>query len=145
MAIDDTGSILTISVLGVPLYSARGLTQTLDPIAAASVQERSINGTLTNLAPTGFQKYATKITCTDVNGPAIDGIWPGQTVTIECVRRLTYPLGGSPSRPVVSGSSVTEGNFVSYRPSLTMMIIAITTQEDEWNRSVQWEIDAEEV
>ena len=145
MALDDTGTLLTITVIGVPFYSGRGLTQSLDPIPASMVTERDINGTLVNLAPSGFQKYLTKIIGKDMRGFAVDGIWPGQIVTIECVAELFYPVAGSPGRSVVGGSQVTEGDHVRYRPSLTMMIVAFTTTKDEWGNITDWELDCEEV
>jgi hypothetical protein len=138
-------SVLQISVMGVPLYSARGLSQTLEPIAASKNQRRSINGILTNVAHTQFCKYASKITCTDMRIPAIDGIWPGLTVVVDCVAFLSYPTGGSPHRTVIAGSTFTEGGFTFYRPRLTMMIVTANIQVDEWAATVPWEIDLEEV
>ncbi len=65
-----------------------------------------------------FRKYKSSISCRDQEPPAIDGVWPGHVVTVECVAELSYPTGGSPARPVVSGSTRTQGGFVFYRPQL---------------------------
>lgn len=145
MALDDTGTVLTISVMGVPYYSARGLQQTLAAIDQAKNFERTVNGALRNLAPTGFQKYKTTITCTDVNGPAIDPFPIGLQVTVECVAELSYPAAGSPSRTVVDGSSRQEGDHIKYRPALDMIVVDFTEQKDEFGAVTQWELDLEEV
>src|SRR5206468_3319663 len=134
----------SISVMGVPLYSARGLTQTLEPISAAINMRRSINGVLTDIAHDQFRKYKSKISCTDMRAPAIDGIWPGMTVVVDCAAFLCYPSSGSPQRTVVTGSAFTEGSFVFYRPRLTMLVTALTDQFVEWPGEVQWELDLEE-
>lgn len=136
---------LVISVMGVPLYSARGLSQTLEPIDAAANYRRSINGILTDVAHTQFRKYKSKISCTDQRAPAFDGIWPGLTVVVDCVAYLCYPTAGSPDRTVIAGSSYTEGSFTFYRPRLTMMVTANSAQTDEWDASVPWELSLEEV
>jgi len=131
--------------MGVPLYSARGLSQTLEVIDASKNMRRSINGVLIDVAHEQFRKYKSKITCTDVRTPAIDGIWPGMTVDVDCVAMLSYISGGTPSRTVVSGSDFTESGYVFYRPRLTMLITQILNQYDEWPGMVPWEIDLEEV
>src|SRR5215467_5923073 len=117
----DSNTMLVISVMGVPLYSARGLSQTLESIDASKNMRRTINGQLVNVAHPQFQKWKSKITCTDMRTPALDGMAAGMTVTVDCVATLAYPVGGSPSRTMVPGSSWTEGNFVFYRPRLTML------------------------
>jgi hypothetical protein len=139
-------TLLAISVMGVPLYSARGLSQTLEPIAASQSMRRSINGVLTDLAHTQFRKYKTKITCTDIRAPALDGIWPGMTVVVDCAAYLSYPTGGTPQRPATPGSTAfTEGTHVMYQPRLTMLVTAFTSQWDEYPCDVVWELDLEEV
>jgi hypothetical protein len=135
---------LAISVMGVPLYSARGLSQTLEPIDASKNMRRSINGVLTDVAHVQFRKYKSKITCTDARAPAADGIWPGMTVVVDCVSYLSYPTGGAAQRTVIAGSSFTEGGFTFYRPRLTMLVTSNTTQTDEWAATVPWELDLEE-
>lgn len=141
----NSETMLVLSVMGVPLYSARGLSQTLEPIDASKNMRRSINGVLTDIAHAQFRKYKSKITCTDMRTPAVDGIWPGMTVVVDCVAYLSYPSGGAPQRPPVSGSSYTEGSFVFYRPRLTMMMVSNSAQMDEWAGTVPWELDFEEI
>ena len=140
----NSQTALVISVMGVPFYSARGLSQTLEPIDASKNMRRSINGILTNVAHQQFSKYKSKITCTDMRAPAMDGIWPGLTVVVDCVAYLAYPIGGTPHRTVIAGSQFTEGSYVFYLPRLTMLITTSTMQMDEWAGTVPWELDLEE-
>ena len=70
-------TLLVLSGNGVAPYSARGLTETLAPIAATVVPMRTVNGDLINMAPPQMQKYALTLSCTDVNPPALSGVWPG--------------------------------------------------------------------
>lgn len=141
----DGQTWLVLSSMGVPLYSARGLSQTLEPIDGSKNMRRSINGILTDIAHTQFRKYKSKITCTDQRAPAMDDIWPGLTVVVDCIAYLSYPATGSPHRTVITGSSFTEGSFIFYRPRLTMMVMANSAQTDEWDASVPWELELEEI
>src|SRR6516225_9536961 len=97
-------TLLFFDHLGIPLYSARNLKQTLTPIAAAGANvQRDINGTLVNIeTDLPFLKYSSHIECgdTDTHFPlAFDGIWPGQVLTVNCVSELI--TSGTPARPVV--------------------------------------------
>jgi hypothetical protein len=140
-----TDTLLVLEGPGIPLYSARGLTQTLEPIAVGNQIRRTVNGNLINLAPTQFRKYASKITCTDQRTPAIDGLWIGAIVTVDCVSELAYLTeGGSPTRTVVEGSERVEGLHSFYRPQLTMMVVGLNTSTEEYGVQVTWGIDLEE-
>lgn len=140
------GTWLVLSVGGVPLYSARGLDQTLQPIDAAHVTRRTINGTLVDLSVDRFHKYASKISCADIEAPAMDKVFPGMQVTVDCVAELVYKTaGGTPSRTVVAGSARTVGAYTIYRPRLDMMIIGFNQSIAEYARTVSWELDLEEV
>lgn len=143
----NSDTLLTISGFGTMLYQARGLTQSLEVISAAHNQGRTINGKLIDLSAPQFRKYASKISCTDVNAPPLDGIWPGMTVTVHCACVLSYLTGrsGSPVRDEVSGSSYVEGAYTFYRPILTMLVQAVNEHLDEWKDDTQWEVDLEEV
>src|SRR5262249_4440131 len=117
---DDT--LLVLTGIGIPDYSARGLTQTLEPIEASASLRRTVNGALKDLSLAQFAKYKSTILCQDKERPAIDGVWPGHVVTVDCVAELSYPIAQSPSRPLVSGSARTEGAFTFYRPQLQMLV-----------------------
>jgi hypothetical protein len=140
---DDT--LLALSGIGVPDYSARGLTQTLEPIEAAISLRRTINGGLKDLSFAQFRKYKSTISCHDQEPPAVDGVWPGHVVTVDCVAELSYPASGSPARTVVSGSARTEGAFMFYRPQLQMLVTGLSVNRDEYGAAVQWQMDLEEV
>lgn len=144
-AVADT--YLTISGLGGFQFQARGLSQTLTVIAQAKQQVRTINGVLTDISNPAFRKYASKITCTDVDAPPLDGLFPGDIVEVECAVELVYLVGnpGSPFRPEVSGSSYQQGDFIHYRPVLQMMVMDPQHTLDEWKHDNAWELDLEEV
>lgn len=138
-------TMLVISVMGVTKYSARGLTQTLEPIDASKNIRRSINGILMDLSHSMFRKYQSKITCTDTRAPALDGIWPGLVVTVDCVCELAYPDGGTPNRVVVPGSQRLENGFYFFRPRLTMVVMSHSNEIEEWGAAAPWEVDLEEL
>ncbi len=140
-------TILTISGLGDFQYQARGLTQTLTVIKQASQQARTINGTLRDISNPSFRKYESEITCTDINAPPLDGLFPGMVVTVQCAAVLSYKTGnpGSPFRDEVSGASWTLGAFSFYHPELTMMVIDVTENFEEWKSDFQWKLKLEEV
>jgi hypothetical protein len=139
-------TVLTLSGVGVPPWSARGLTQTLEPIDAAAQLRRTVNGALRDLGYAPFRKYRSTISCADQEPPAVDGVWPGRSVTVACVAELSFlTSSGSPSRPVVAGSERTEGDFTLYRPHLTMLVTEFSISRDEYNATVSWQLQLEEV
>lgn len=152
MALDTTGSLLTLVNAStdrtslLPLYSARGLTQTWQAIDSAMVQARTVNAELVNLAVPRFRKLRTVISATNVRPPSRDDIWPGLVVEVGCVFVLNYPtVGGVPSRAAVAGSQFIEGDFTFYRPLLTCMIGKPTGSFEEWEAGYSWSIPMEEV
>ncbi len=139
-------TLLAFSDMDVPPYSARGISQTLTPIAGSVQLKRTVNGELVDISPPAFRKYASSINCTDQQSPAIDGRWPGMEVTVDCVVELGYlTSGGSPGRPVVSGSSRVDGAFTFYRPQITFLIAGFNLSKDEYGATVGWSLDLEEV
>jgi hypothetical protein len=143
-------TLLRLDPIGIPPYSARGITQSLELIDAASQMRRTVNGTLIDLSEPAFRKYRSTITCTDQQQPALDGVWPGQVLTVDCAAELSYlTSGGSPARPLASTTddpaTRAEGSFSFYRPRLTMMVVSYRTDFDEWGASVNWSLSLEEV
>jgi len=138
-------TLLTITGAGVPPYSARGLQQTLTPIQAASVLKRTVNGALQDISAVQFRKYSSAITCTDQQAPAFAALWPGMNVTVECVAELICFSGIPFERPAVAGSVVALDGYTIYRPRLEMRVTAFNEQIDEYGRTVQWELDLEEI
>lgn len=131
-------TLLILNGIGVPLYSSRGLTQTLSLIDAAKQIRRTINMELVDISMPGSKKYQSEISCSDFAPPAFDSVFPGTLVTVDCVVELSYPVGGTPGRTVVPGSDVTEGNFIRYRPRLSMMVVDLEIEEPEWTAGVSW-------
>lgn len=139
-------TVLTITGFGLTPYSARGVQQILDPIPQASAMRRTVNGALVDVSAPEFRKYKSVISCEDMNVPAIDGVWPGQQVTVDCAVELSYlTSGGTPARTVVAGSSRTEGAFTFYRPRLTMRIVTFNEALDELGAALAWQLELEEV
>ena len=135
---------LVIAGMEFSPYAARGLTQTLQPIEHARQLKRTASGKLVDVALEQFRKYRSTISCTDHRVPAIDGIWPGMVVTVSCIAELSYPIGGSPSRPVVPGSTREEAGYVFYRPLLVMRIVDVVPSTDELSAEVAWTLELEE-
>lgn len=143
---DNDFTLLRLSGAEVPPFSARGLTQTLEPISQAIKLERAVNGELLDLSIPSMRLYRSRISCNDLNPPAIDGLWPGMTVTVECIAELCFPTA-TPSlqqRTAVAGSTRTEGDFTFYRPVLTMVCMGFNTSTDEYGAAVSWSYDFEE-
>lgn len=139
-------TLLTLSGVGVPPYSARGLTQTLEPIEASVQLRRTVNGALADLSYEPFRKYKSTISCQDQEPPAVDGVWPGQMVTVECVAELCFvTAGGSPARVAVEDSERIDGAFTFYRPILTMRVTGFSVTRDEYGSAVSWQLQLEEV
>ena len=140
-------TLLVISSMGNFQYQARGLIQTLGLIPQATDLERSVNGKLINMGYPVFRKYMSKITCTDLDAPPLDGIWPGMLVTVHCAASLSYANGnpGSPGRPEVSGSSYVQGGFTFYRPVLEMLVKTFSENWEEWKGDMGWALELEEV
>jgi hypothetical protein len=139
-------TLLVLSGIGVAPYSARGLEQSCELIKAAGQLRRTINGALVDLSETQLRKFSSTITGTDQLSPVTNGIWPGQTVTVDCIFELCYPTAsGSADRSVVTGSSRVEGAMTYYRPQLAMMVTDWQLREDEYGRQVSWSLELEEV
>ena len=137
-------TVLSLLGLGVPPYSARGLTQTLEPIDQAANVQRTINGELIDLSSAAFHKYKSTISGTDQRPPSCDGLWPGRQIVVDCIEELAYPDGGTPQRLVVENSSSSEDGFTYYRPRLTMIVTDFKLSRDEYGAQIAWSMDLEE-
>lgn len=139
-------TLLAISGIYVPPYSARGIIQSFAPIEASAVLRRTINGALEDVSDAAFRKYRTSITCRDQQHPALNGVWPGLQVTVDCVSEFSFHTAtGSAARTPVTGSTRTEGAFTFYRPKLTMRVVGFSVDTDEYAAYVGWTLDLEEV
>lgn len=150
-----TNTILRLTGMGIPPYSARGISQTLTSTSGASVQRRTINGTLTDVSDPLFQKYVSNLQASDVDPPALEGRWPGMQLTVDCIPELVVEGEAdgteesttelSFARTHVPGSVRQADGFIFYRPQLVMLITAFSVNHDEWGRVVNWSMDLEEV
>jgi hypothetical protein len=139
-------TVFRLSAMGVPPYSARGLTQTLAPIAQAAQLKRTVNGNLKDVSFDGFKKYQSTVSGDDQEPPAVDGVWPGLEVVVDCIEELSYrTVGGSPERAVVEGSSRVSGNYTIYRPRLSMRIVGFTMSKNEYDATINWSMELEEI
>lgn len=74
----------------IPFYSARGCSQTLEPLH--SVQTfRTLKGDLISFTQESHLKYSSIIECKDIHPLALDGIWPGMSLFVECICLLITP------------------------------------------------------
>lgn len=137
-------TLLAIAEIDVPPYSARELSQTLQPISGAGNMRRTVNGELVDLSASQFRKYQSTISCSDQQSPALEDIWPGMTLTVDCVAELAYKTAtGSAHRTVVA--TRTEGAFTFYRPRLVMKVVDYQISVDEYGAEVGWSLDLQEV
>lgn len=138
-------TVLQLTGIGVVPYSTRAATQTLEPINQSGANiYRDVDGVLHNVGGTSFNKYRSKISCSDVRPFAVDGVWPGKLVTVDCISVLAYlTAGGSPARTVVS--SFTEGGWTFYYPRLSMMVLNFSMDTDEYSGITTWTMELEEV
>ena len=134
-------------------YSARGITQTLEPIkgtgrggaALGTWIRESTNGVLIDLTYAPFRKLESIVTCTETETPCMNDAWLGQVCSVQCACERSYhTIGGSPDRPEVSGSSRTQGAFTYYRPELIMMVTDIRSGFAEYKADYAWQIDLRE-
>lgn len=145
-------TVLVLTGMGVPPYSARGLQQSLTHIDGAVSMRRTINGALLDIADPLFRKYKSDVTGSDQQPPALEGIWPGLTLTVRCIVELsvageagTTTTEGEFAREAVPGSVRHDSGFTFYRPILTMKVTGFTVNKDEWGAVIDWTLNMEEV
>lgn len=166
-------SVLTINGLGLPLFSARGCRQELVPIPNGHFR-KTVNGDLCFIKLSDRQRYKTIIKCKDVNVPAFGNFRIGSIVKIDCIQSIWQNIeAGTQSieliRDFVDGSvlvinengqdvpfslngkkielkSQNDSNlFVSFRPSLQMLITHFVAECNEWDLTHEWRLEAEEI
>lgn len=164
---------LSISIGGLPPFSARGCEQELTPIIQGEFH-RTINGDLIYLGEDTHTKYKSLITCNDKTVIATDGLHRGNEIQLGCIQRLwqkvapdqkeiildKIPVPGSVY--AIDNNSATieivnedgrkvmltepnNGGFVCYRPLLSMRIIQYKLRTNEWGVKVGWQIECEEI
>lgn len=140
MALPAEMTLLVMTSIGVPLYAARGLSQTLTPVADAKpTPKRTINGEARFLGASQMRKYDSVISCTDVDAPPFGSVWPGDQLVIDCVCELAYKtVGGSAERTVVASRTI--GNFTYYRPRITFLVVDFEQDFEEYGCQYQWRL-----
>jgi hypothetical protein len=139
-------TFLVFSESGIPFYSTRDATQTLRPVQESADIARTVNGTLVDLSDLStYRKFMSEISASDLHSPAFDGFWPGMVMTVDCVCELCYMTGGSPSRPVVSGSQYTLDGFTVYRPQIVFRVLDYQVSFREWAAETSWTLSLAEV
>ncbi|ESY72514.1 hypothetical protein X740_33165 [Mesorhizobium sp. LNHC221B00] len=142
-------TLLRLDPIGVPPYSARGITEEFSLDGSAQLA-RTVNNELIDLGDEEDEKYKMTISCTDQNMPALDGVRRGMTLTVDCATEFCYlTADGSPSRDVAGTTddpaTRTEGDFTLYRPRLTMKVADYRLSFDEWGAACNWSLDLVEV
>lgn len=124
---------------GVPAWSARGLKQTLEPVAQARVFERTVNGRLVDISPPQMLIYKSTISGDDQDPPALSMVMQGAVLTVDCLATLAGPI----DRDVVDG--YTDGDWTFWRPRLVMVVTSFSIERDEWGAQVRWQLELEEL
>jgi len=133
---------------GVNPFSARGLRGTLTPIALAQGDDkmaRTVNGSLVDISAPQMRKYRLEVNGDDQAPAALDGLWVGMQVTVDCMVELAHRTGTVASRPAVAGSTRVEGDYTYYQPQLIMRVVEWSTERQEWAAAVSWTLALEEI
>ncbi|MBZ9705389.1 hypothetical protein LB543_01425 [Mesorhizobium sp. ESP7-2] len=146
---DEFTTFLRLDPVGVPPYSARGISEAFSLDGDAQLA-RTVNNVLIDLGAGEDEKFKLTITCTDQNMPALDGVKRGMELTVDCATEFVYmTAGGSPSRPAASTTddpaTRTEGAFTLYRPRLIMLVADYQLGFDEWGAACNWSLALIEV
>jgi len=143
-----------MTTIGVPLYAARGLSQSLTPAAESKPPPRfTVNGELRHLGVSQMRRYDSVITCKDQDAPPFGGLWTGALILVDCVPELSYltttgsPVGedGWPARrEIISGSERVVGLHTYYRIRSEFMVIDWSEGHDEYPHDYQWQLSLRE-
>lgn len=131
--------------MGIPPYSARGLSEKLSPAPASQQLRRTINGDLVDFSSVQFRKFQVSISGTDQDPPALNAVWPGTELVVDCISEVAYESStGGPDRQEVAGSIREADGFTYYRPQLTMKVVNFQLDTDEYGAQRNWTLDLEE-
>ncbi len=137
MSLNYATSITLLAIDGIDLtdYSVRGLTMTLQPIVSGTELVRSVDGVLMDWSSPQFHKFASTITCADVDPPTLLDVWVGKTVTVTCVNGLVGDNTANTGTMLASDGTLT----------LDMMVSGWRTSRDDYGCTTSWELDLLEV
>ena len=85
---------LSLTIGGFPPLSARGCRQSLFQTSLGDLR-RTINGHLVFTGGLNQKKYASIIHGKDKAPPALEGLWPGQSLRVQCLSSLTQKITGN--------------------------------------------------
>lgn len=142
MSLPEEMTLLIMTPIGVPLYSARGLTQTLTPVAEAKPPpKRTVNGEARFLGASQMRKYDSVISCSDQNAPPFSGLWPGDDVVVDCVCELSYAdVTGATAERTVVGTERVVGGFKMYRPRIEFLVVDWEQNFEEYGVTYVWRL-----
>jgi len=169
---NETDLILEMRGKGniLPPFSARECTQTLTPISLSHLH-RTINGELVHIGSKEHRKFHSVISCKDRAAPAFDGLWKGSLLKVGCLQYLTQYIPSKSTRIQLERDALSlylydtsgkkwpadnthdrwvtlpndfPGGFITYRPSLLMLVKNFHMETDEWGTSVGWTLELEE-
>jgi len=119
---------IVVDGLDIPDDAARGITMTLEPIAASSKMERTLNGELIDVSDPAFRKYRVTLTCSDMEVPSLIQVWPGTQLTITCL-------------PDLGGNDGSGGAMVL----ICLVAEPWKVSADEWGAAKTWSLALEQV
>ena len=137
-------SLLTISAVGVPPYSVRGLVSGIKPLGQSKQVRRTVNGAALDTSDSVMRQWAFTFQCKDQQAPGFWESWPGAVFTVALPMELAYLTAtGAATRAVAA--TRTEGDYTFYRPSVSAIVTDWSGEFDEWNADYSWTLDMEEV
>lgn len=148
-------TLLVINGMPFSKYATRGVKESIAPLEDSSQFRRTVNKTLRYV---GVGEPARKFKYTysgeDLVGLPVNSLYIGQNVTFHAVEEFgehgTIPVNPNDwtenIRPIVPGS-LRQGidGFIYYRPVITGLVTAFSTERDEWGAVTSWSLEIEEV
>lgn len=156
----------------LPFGSARGCSQKLESITDPKLY-RTIQGQYISFQQQGYEKYMSVLTCQDEYPAALNGLYTGQAITIECLVDLVTAQGKKGDTITLDRGAVTQSlrlfrpngqktalkddllqnqtlvlsddGHVAYRPILHMIIQKIEQSFSEWENKTTWVIKSVEI
>jgi len=86
-------TVLTMTGVGLPPFSARGCLQALAPIQTGELR-RTINGDLCYTGKTQHHKFSSKIICRDKAPLSFNHLWIGAKVNVGCIQPIIQEFIG---------------------------------------------------
>lgn len=124
-------SLLEITGIEVGDFASRSIVMSLEPIAQAVRQRRTINGALKDVSRAAFFKYRVSISCTDHESPVLYSVAPGTAIGIRCVEQL--------------GTNSTDTDGVQQQLELSCLVESWRVTRDEREADTGWELTANEI